>query len=93
MSNRIAQWLDRSTGGGILDFSHPLIPEAAQGNYMVIATTDQDEQISHSFEIKEYGLPKIHGIYQNTIDLWKVSHIRFLILCSFPAPCFSFAKI
>ncbi|XP_026229067.1 alpha-2-macroglobulin isoform X2 [Anabas testudineus] len=58
MSNRIAQWLDRSTGGGILDFSHPLIPEAAQGNYMVIATTDQDEQISHSFEIKEYVLPK-----------------------------------
>uniref|UniRef100_A0AAQ6IIX1 Uncharacterized protein n=1 Tax=Anabas testudineus TaxID=64144 RepID=A0AAQ6IIX1_ANATE len=48
----------RSTGGGILDFSHPLIPEAAQGNYMVIATTDQDEQISHSFEIKEYVLPK-----------------------------------
>lgn len=60
MSNRIAQWLDKSTGGGILDLSHHIIPEAAQGNYMISATTDKEEQIFHSFEIKEYGQLQLH---------------------------------
>lgn len=60
MSNRIAQWLDKSTGSGILDLSHPMIPEAVQGNYIIIAVTDKEEQISHSFEIKEYGLLQLH---------------------------------
>ncbi|XP_042270737.1 alpha-2-macroglobulin-like protein 1 isoform X1 [Thunnus maccoyii] len=57
-SNRIAQWLDKSVVGGILDLSHPMIPEAVQGSYMITATTDKGEQISHSFDIKEYVLPK-----------------------------------
>ncbi|KAF3692590.1 Alpha-2-macroglobulin [Channa argus] len=56
--NRIAQWLDKSTGSGILDFSHTIIPEAAQGLYRITATTEKGEQISHSFDIKEYVLPK-----------------------------------
>lgn len=60
MSNRIAQWLDKSTVDGILDLSHHIIPEAAQGNYMISATTDKEEQIFHSFEIKEYGLLQLH---------------------------------
>uniref|UniRef100_A0A8C9Y578 Alpha-2-macroglobulin-like n=1 Tax=Sander lucioperca TaxID=283035 RepID=A0A8C9Y578_SANLU len=46
------------TGYGILDLSHPMIPEAVQGSYMITAWTDKGEQISHSFDIKEYVLPK-----------------------------------
>ncbi|KAM7413699.1 hypothetical protein PAMA_020876 [Pampus argenteus] len=57
-SNRIAQWLDKSVVGGILDLSHIMIPEAMQGTYKIIATTDKEEEISHSFDIKEYVLPK-----------------------------------
>ncbi|XP_039985815.1 alpha-2-macroglobulin-like protein 1 isoform X2 [Xiphias gladius] len=57
-SNRIAQWLDKPIDGGILDLSHPMIPEAVQGNYRITASTDKGEQISHSFDIKEYVLPK-----------------------------------
>ncbi|XP_023284214.1 alpha-2-macroglobulin-like isoform X1 [Seriola lalandi dorsalis] len=57
-SNRIAQWLEKSIDGGILDLSHPMIPEAAQGTYIISASTDKGEQISHSFDIKEYVLPK-----------------------------------
>ncbi|XP_053176559.1 alpha-2-macroglobulin isoform X2 [Scomber japonicus] len=64
-SNRIAQWLDKSVAGGILDLFHPIIPEAAQGSYMITATTDKGEQISHSFDIKEYVLPK----YEVTVHL------------------------
>uniref|UniRef100_A0AAQ6A9J0 NTR domain-containing protein n=1 Tax=Amphiprion ocellaris TaxID=80972 RepID=A0AAQ6A9J0_AMPOC len=43
---------------GILDLSHPMIPEAVQGTYTITALTDKGEQISHSFDIKEYVLPK-----------------------------------
>ncbi|KAM9318181.1 alpha-2-macroglobulin [Pholidichthys leucotaenia] len=57
-SNRIAQWLDKSIDRGILDLSHSMIPEAIQGIYMITALTDKGEHISHSFEIKEYVLPK-----------------------------------
>lgn len=59
-SNRIAQWLDKSVAGGILDLSHHMTPEAAQGSYMITATTDKGETISHVFDIKEYGeLPEM----------------------------------
>ncbi|RVE75122.1 hypothetical protein OJAV_G00013710 [Oryzias javanicus] len=57
-SNRIAQWLDKSIDGGILDLSHSTIPEAAQGIYTITAETDKGETISYNFEIKEYVLPK-----------------------------------
>ncbi|XP_047450424.1 alpha-2-macroglobulin-like protein 1 isoform X2 [Mugil cephalus] len=57
-SNRIAQWLDKPIERGILDLSHPTIPEAAQGRYKITALTDKGEEISHSFDIKEYVLPK-----------------------------------
>ena len=40
---------------GILDLSHPIIPEAVQGSYTITASTDKGEKISHSFDIKEYG--------------------------------------
>ncbi|XP_075891854.1 alpha-2-macroglobulin-P [Nelusetta ayraudi] len=57
-SNRIAQWLNKTIDGGILDFSHPMIPEAVQGTYKITASTDKGEKVSHSFKIKEYVLPK-----------------------------------
>ncbi|KAM4627145.1 alpha-2-macroglobulin isoform 2-T2 [Polymixia lowei] len=57
-SNRIAQWLDQSAVSGILDLSHPMNPEATEGNYRITAWTEKGEQISHSFDIKEYVLPK-----------------------------------
>ncbi|XP_077422372.1 alpha-2-macroglobulin-like protein 1 isoform X2 [Vanacampus margaritifer] len=63
-SNRIAQWLDKFVNAGILDLSHPMIPEAAQGTYVITATTDKGEKISHSFDIKEYVLPKFEVTVQ-----------------------------
>uniref|UniRef100_A0A8C5B239 Alpha-2-macroglobulin-like protein 1 n=1 Tax=Gadus morhua TaxID=8049 RepID=A0A8C5B239_GADMO len=55
--NRIAQWLDRTAVSGILDLSHPMSPEAAQGPYTITAWTEKGESTSRSFDIKEYGLP------------------------------------
>ncbi|XP_068441650.1 alpha-2-macroglobulin isoform X2 [Clinocottus analis] len=57
-SNRIAQWLDQTVSGGILDLAHPVVPEAAQGRYTITATTDKGEKTTHDFDIKEYVLPK-----------------------------------
>uniref|UniRef100_UPI0037E9016A alpha-2-macroglobulin-like protein 1 n=1 Tax=Semicossyphus pulcher TaxID=241346 RepID=UPI0037E9016A len=57
-SNRIAQWLDQHITGGILDLSHEMIPEAVEGTYKIIVTTDKEEKIEHSFTIQEYVLPK-----------------------------------
>ncbi|XP_062241283.1 alpha-2-macroglobulin-P isoform X2 [Platichthys flesus] len=70
-SNRIAQWLDRPIDGGILDLSHPMIPEAVQGTYKITASTDKGEQESHQFDIKEYVLPK----YEVKVDLPSVISI------------------
>uniref|UniRef100_A0A8C1MBU9 Uncharacterized protein n=1 Tax=Cyprinus carpio TaxID=7962 RepID=A0A8C1MBU9_CYPCA len=49
---------------GILDLSHSMSPEAAQGFYTITAWDAKNQQISHSFEIKEYVLPK----YEVNID-------------------------
>ncbi|KAM6959235.1 alpha-2-macroglobulin [Aplochiton taeniatus] len=57
-SNRIAQWLDRTPVSGILDLSLPMSPEAAQGSYIIRAWKEDGRQISHTFDIKEYVLPK-----------------------------------
>nr|XP_019950554.1 PREDICTED: alpha-2-macroglobulin-like isoform X2 [Paralichthys olivaceus] len=70
-SNRIAQWLDKPIVGGILDLSHPMIPEAAQGTYKITASTDKGEQKSHQFDIKEYVLPK----YEVKVELPSVISI------------------
>lgn len=83
-SNRIAQWLDKGIDGGILDLSHPMIPEAAQGSYTIIATTDKGEQISHSFEIKEYGLLLLHAKNQTAFINFQSSRFHvFLLLQSY----------
>ncbi|XP_067221217.1 alpha-2-macroglobulin-like protein 1 [Chanodichthys erythropterus] len=63
-SNRIGQWLNQSTRSGILDLFHSISPEATQGYYTITAWDEKDQQTSHSFEIKEYVLPK----YEMNID-------------------------
>ncbi|TRY98263.1 hypothetical protein DNTS_000609 [Danionella cerebrum] len=62
--NRIAQWLNQSTKIGILDLFHSISPEAAQGYYTITAWDEKNQQLSTSFEIKEYVLPK----YEVNID-------------------------
>ncbi|XP_028319635.1 alpha-2-macroglobulin-P-like [Gouania willdenowi] len=57
-SNRIAQWLNQTMDQGIIDLSHPIITEAEQGSYTITAETHHGEHISHSFDIKQYVLPK-----------------------------------
>ncbi|XP_073673454.1 alpha-2-macroglobulin-P-like [Garra rufa] len=47
-----------------LSVSNCRTPEAAQGYYTINAWDDKNQQISHSFEIKEYVLPK----YEVNID-------------------------
>ncbi|KAK2881192.1 hypothetical protein Q8A67_018460 [Cirrhinus molitorella] len=71
-SNRIGQWLNQSTRIGILDLSHSMSPKAAQGFYTINAWDDKNQQISHSFEIQEYVLPK----YEVNIDFPSVITVK-----------------
>ncbi|MGH0176056.1 UNVERIFIED_CONTAM: hypothetical protein FKN15_072112 [Acipenser sinensis] len=57
-TNRIAQWLDRTSVSGILDLSQPLSSEAPQGTYTLHAETESGNHIRQFFKIKEYVLPK-----------------------------------
>ncbi|KAI1903462.1 hypothetical protein AGOR_G00027440 [Albula goreensis] len=57
-SNRIAQWLNQSNTGGILDLSHPTTPEAKQGIYKLTSWAEKGQKTIHTFEVKEYVLPK-----------------------------------
>ncbi|XP_061328272.1 alpha-2-macroglobulin-like protein 1 isoform X2 [Pezoporus flaviventris] len=51
--NRIAQWLDVTPVGGIVDLSFPLAAEAQVGEY-TIKMPDR----AHTFRVEEYVLPK-----------------------------------
>nr|XP_009936177.1 PREDICTED: alpha-2-macroglobulin-like protein 1 [Opisthocomus hoazin] len=51
--NRIAQWLNVTPVGGIVDLSFPLAAEARVGEYS-IKTPDR----THTFRVEEYVLPK-----------------------------------
>ncbi|XP_035168726.1 alpha-2-macroglobulin-like protein 1 [Oxyura jamaicensis] len=51
--NRIAQWLNVTPVGGIVDLSFPLAAEAPAGEY-TIKTPDR----THTFRVEEYVLPK-----------------------------------
>uniref|UniRef100_A0A8C3BCZ8 Alpha-2-macroglobulin-like protein 1 n=1 Tax=Cairina moschata TaxID=8855 RepID=A0A8C3BCZ8_CAIMO len=51
--NRIAQWLNVTPVGGIVDLSFPLAAEAPVGEY-TIKTSDR----THTFSVEEYVLPK-----------------------------------
>ncbi|KAA0701892.1 Alpha-1-macroglobulin [Triplophysa tibetana] len=57
-SNRIGQWLNQTTRNGILDLFHRMTPQAAEGNYVITAWDENNQQTTHYFEIKGYVLPK-----------------------------------
>ncbi|XP_056594100.1 alpha-2-macroglobulin-like protein 1 [Triplophysa dalaica] len=57
-SNRIGQWLNRPTMDGILDLYHRMTPQAAEGNYIITAWDEKNQETTQSFEIKGYVLPK-----------------------------------
>ncbi|XP_061863712.1 alpha-2-macroglobulin-like protein 1 [Colius striatus] len=52
-ANRIAQWLNVTPVGGIVDLSFPLAAEASVGEY-IIKMPDR----THTFRVEEYVLPK-----------------------------------
>uniref|UniRef100_A0A3Q2YD26 Alpha-2-macroglobulin-like protein 1 n=1 Tax=Hippocampus comes TaxID=109280 RepID=A0A3Q2YD26_HIPCM len=55
----LLSWLDKFVSAGILDLSHPMIEEATQGTYVITATTDKGEKISHTFIlVHDLVLPK-----------------------------------
>ncbi|XP_056612697.1 alpha-2-macroglobulin-like protein 1 [Triplophysa dalaica] len=57
-SNYIGQWLNQTTRNGILDLYHSMTPQATEGNYVITAWDETNQQTTHYFEIKGYVLPK-----------------------------------
>ncbi|KAG2462882.1 A2ML1 protein, partial [Polypterus senegalus] len=58
-SNRIGQWLNKSSTGGILDLSFVTSSEAPVGNYMLTVWRNEEQKFDRTFEIKEYVMPKM----------------------------------
>ncbi|XP_053480026.1 alpha-2-macroglobulin-like protein 1 [Ictalurus furcatus] len=56
-SNRIGQWLNVSTNSGLVDLSYPLNSEATNGYYVITVWNKNLEQISETFQVKDYVLP------------------------------------
>ncbi|GAA6085348.1 alpha-2-macroglobulin-like protein 1 [Tachysurus ichikawai] len=56
-SNRIGQWLNVNTYGGLVDLSYPLNSEATKGVYVITVWNEKNEAITQSFEVKDYVLP------------------------------------
>ncbi|XP_028610189.1 pregnancy zone protein-like [Grammomys surdaster] len=56
--NRIFQWQNIHLPGGLQQLSFPLSVEPALGTYKVVVQKDSGKKIEHSFEVKEYVLPK-----------------------------------
>ncbi|KAI7800728.1 putative alpha-2-macroglobulin-like protein 1 [Triplophysa rosa] len=57
-SNRIGQWLNRTTKSGILDLFHLTTLQALKGYYTITVWNEKNVEMKQSFEIKEYVLPK-----------------------------------
>lgn len=51
---RIAQWLQRTTENKILQLSHKLTSEAAEGSYQIMVEAD-GEQARRWFKVEKYG--------------------------------------
>ncbi|NP_031402.3 pregnancy zone protein precursor [Mus musculus] len=60
--NRIFQWQNIHLAGGLHQLSFPLSVEPALGIYKVVVQKDSGKKIEHSFEVKEYVLPKFEVI-------------------------------
>ncbi|XP_052028668.1 pregnancy zone protein [Apodemus sylvaticus] len=56
--NRIFQWQNVDLPEGLQQLSFPLSVEPALGTYKVVVQKDSGNKIQHSFEVKEYVLPK-----------------------------------
>nr|XP_019569064.1 PREDICTED: pregnancy zone protein-like isoform X2 [Rhinolophus sinicus] len=56
--NRIFQWQRLKLQGGLSQLSFPLSVEPSLGPYKVMLEKESGEKIEHSFEVKEYVLPK-----------------------------------
>ncbi|XP_056140095.1 alpha-2-macroglobulin-like [Lampris incognitus] len=55
--NRIGQWLNKTSGGKILQLSHSLISEPPEGTYHIIVRAG-DSTTYHNFKVEKYVLPK-----------------------------------
>ncbi|KAL1004891.1 hypothetical protein UPYG_G00051880 [Umbra pygmaea] len=55
--NRIAQWVNTTSGGTVLQLSHPLNSEAAVGSYIITVWIGEDK-IHQDFKVEKYVLPK-----------------------------------
>ncbi|XP_070399856.1 alpha-2-macroglobulin [Nothobranchius furzeri] len=55
--NRIGQWLNETSNSKILQLSYSLNSEAREGSYKLITSTG-GAQVSHSFKVEKYVLPK-----------------------------------
>ncbi|CAG6007637.1 unnamed protein product [Menidia menidia] len=56
-NNRIAQWLNKTSSGTILQLSHSLSSEAREGTY-VISVKMGEQKFNHLFKVEKYVLPK-----------------------------------
>ncbi|XP_058246392.1 alpha-2-macroglobulin-like protein 1 [Hemibagrus wyckioides] len=56
-SNRIGQWLNVNTYGGLVDLSYPLNSEATKGVYIITVWNKKNDAFTQSFEVKDYVLP------------------------------------
>ncbi|KAF5908121.1 alpha-2-macroglobulin-like protein 1, partial [Clarias magur] len=56
-SNRIGQWLNVSTSSGLVDLSYPINSAATNGYYVIAAWNENLNEITETFEVKEYVLP------------------------------------
>ncbi|KAF7694850.1 hypothetical protein HF521_006573 [Silurus meridionalis] len=56
-SNRIGQWLNVATNSGLVDLSYPINSEATKGFYVITVWDDKNQQITQTFEVKDYVLP------------------------------------
>lgn len=52
--NRVAQWLNQTSDGSILQLSYSLNSEAREGTYQVIVTVGE-MKIYHNFQVEKYG--------------------------------------
>ncbi|MBN3294645.1 A2ML1 protein, partial [Polypterus senegalus] len=60
-SNRIGQWLNISSNGGIVDLSYPTTPEAPLGKYSLKLWKEDGKKIDQTFEVKEYDVKLEEG--------------------------------
>uniref|UniRef100_A0A8D3BU42 Si:ch211-212c13.8 n=1 Tax=Scophthalmus maximus TaxID=52904 RepID=A0A8D3BU42_SCOMX len=65
--NRVAQWLNQTSDGSILQLSYSLNSEAREGTYQVIVTVGE-MKIYHNFQVEKYVLPKF-DVKITTLDV------------------------